>query len=534
MPQRYLNGLSRRERAGPGMRDGQDPLTTLLDIGHALSSQLEVRNALQRVLEYLERDRSIARGAVMMLNEQTGDIRIDVSLGLGDEARYARYKLGEGIAGRVIESGHPIVVPAMSREPLFLHRVQRRSEQTFICVPILIDRKPVGALAIDLEYRPGRDHESAQRFFTLIASMIAQALRARRSMGESRKRLLEENHDLRIQLQQRYGVTGIVGNSGPIRQVCQQIAQVAPTDSPVLIRGERGTGKELIARAIHYGSPRGRGPFVTAWVTALPDPLIESFLFGQEYGAFIGAQARRQGRFELAEGGTLFLDDVGELSSVMQAKLLRALQEREIERLGGTGTVKTNVRLVAATGRNLEEVIASGGFREDFYQCLNLSSIPVPPLRARKADIMLLVHHFVARHSQQHGKVIRRISTPAIDLLVTYHWPGNVRELEDTVEHAVLACDGETINGHHLPPSLQPAEADDFAGAASLAETVERFEKDLVLDAIKSSRGNIAKAARLLNTTERIIGYKTRKYRIDSRQYRSHGSPDGGGPAEEL
>jgi len=525
MPQRFLDGAARREGADGGLGDGHDTLTTLLDIGQALSSELEMRHALQRVLEYLERDRRIVRGAVMMLKEETGEIRIDVSLGLGDEARSARYKLGEGISGRVIESGHPIVVPAMSREPLFNHRVQRHREQTFICVPIAIDRKPIGALAIGLEYSPARDHEAEQRFFRVIASMIAQGLRTRRPVGECCKRLLEEYRNLRSQLQQRSAPAGLVGNSGPMRQVYEQIAQVAPTDNPVLICGERGTGKELMARAIHHGSSRARGPFIRARVSAVPDALIESFLFGQEYSAFIGGQSRRQGRFELAEGGTLFLDDVGELSGVTQAKLLRVLQQRELDRLGGNETIKTNVRVVAGTGKDLKASIASGEFREDLHDCLAMSPIQVPPLRDRKADIMLLVHHFLARHSQQHGKIIRRISTPATEMLVTYQWPGNVRELEDTVEHAVLACDGESIHGHHLPPSLQAAEAGASAGATSLAAAVERFEKDLVLDAIKSSRGNISKAARLLNTTERIIGYKTRKYCIAARQYRSRGSP---------
>ena len=526
MPQRSLNGASRNEGSIPAVGDGPDPLPTLLDVGQVLSSQLEMRQALLRTLEYLERDRGVVRGAVMMLNDQSGEIRIDVSLGFAGEARYARYRLGEGIAGRVVESGQPIVVPAMSREPLLLHRaVPRRSDQTFICVPIAVDRRPVGALAVDLDDQKARDPEAAQRFFTVIASMIAQALKARKSIGESRRRLLEENRSLRLELQQRFGVAGIVGNSGAMRQAREQIARVAATDAPVLVRGEPGTGKELVAHAIHHGSPRARGPFVKARIGELPEGLVDSFLFGQEGPA--GIASRKHGRVELAEGGTLFLDDVGHLGPLAQAKLLRALQQRELERPGGGEPFRTNVRIVAATATDLEDRVAAGTFRKDLYDWLAFSPILLPPLRDRRSDVLLLVHQFLARYAQQQGKNIRRISTPAVDLLVDWHWPGNVRELEDAIEHAVAACDGEAIHRHHLPPSMQIAEASDDVCRSSLASAVEQFEKDLIVDAIKSSRGNVAGAARLLNTTERIVGYKTRKYRIDPREYRAQGTPAG-------
>ena len=217
----------------------------------------------------------------------------------------------------------------------------------------------------------------------------------------------------------------------------EQVAQVAGTNTTVLVRGESGTGKELIAHAIHYNSPRAKKPFIKVSCAALPDPLIESELFGYEKGAFTGAQTRKKGRFEMAESGTLFLDEVGDLNFSTQVKLLRVLQEREFERLGGTETIKINVRLIAATNKDLEKAMSEGGFREDLYYRLNVFTIFVPPLRERKPDVMLLADYFLEKYAREHGKNIKRISTPAIDMLMNYHWPGTVRELENTIERAV-------------------------------------------------------------------------------------------------
>ena len=355
--------------------------------------------------------------------------------------------------------------------------------------------------------------------------MIAQALKVHRVIEEERKNLLDENTHLRSELQQRYDFSNIVGTSSPMRQAYEQISQVAATATTVLIRGESGTGKELIAHAIHYNSPRAQKPFVKVSAAALPDTLIESELFGYEKGAFTGAEARKRGRFELAHGGTLFLDEVGELNLPTQVKLLRVLQEGEFEKLGGTETLKADVRLIAATNRDLEAAMAERQFREDLYYRLNVFSIFVPPLRDRKPDVMLLADHFLIKYTRQHNKRIKRIATPAIDMLMSYHWPGNVRELENTIERAVLTCDSQVIHGHHLPPALQTAEASGTAVQSSLSDAVGQYEKDLILDALKSARGNRAKAARLLGTTERIVGYKVRKYGIEASRFRGAPAP---------
>jgi Nif-specific regulatory protein len=300
-----------------------------------------------------------------------------------------------------------------------------------------------------------------------------------------------------------------------MRQVYEEVARVAGGNTTVLIRGESGTGKELIAQAIHYHSPRAKKPFIKVNCAALPETLVESELFGHERGAFTGAQQRKKGRFELANGGTLFLDEVGELSAATQVKLLRVLQEREFERVGGTESVRVDVRVIAATNRDLEKALAASNFREDLYYRLNVFPIFIPPLRARKADVLPLADHFAEKYAREQGKSIKRISTPAIDLLASYHWPGNVRELENTIERAVLLTDGEVIHGHHLPPTLQTADATGTAVSTSLTGAVEAFERSLLEDALKMTGGNRSRAARLLSTTERVISYKVRKYGID-------------------
>jgi Nif-specific regulatory protein len=350
--------------------------------------------------------------------------------------------------------------------------------------------------------------------------MIAQTLRIEHAVRGERQKLRDENLTLKHELKEKYDFSHIVGTSGAIRQVYEHVSQVARSNATVLLRGESGTGKELIAKAIHYNSLRSKRPLITVNCAALPEALIESELFGHEKGAFTGADRFKKGRFELADGGTLFLDEIGDLPPQTQVKLLRVLQEREFERVGGTETIKTNIRLIAATNKDLEAAMAGGEFREDLYYRLNVFSIFLPPLRERKADILLLAEHFLEKYEAEHAKRIRRISTPAIDMLMSYHFPGNVRELENAIERAVLVCDANVIHGHHLPPSLQTAEVTDTVTDLSLASAVEAFERDMIQDALKSTRGNVAKAARALDSTERILGYKIKKYGIDTMRFR--------------
>ena len=501
-------------------------LSTLLEASQALSATLNLKEGLRRILEILGRHHGAIRSTVVLLNEETGEVEVEASAGAVTAGKRVRYRIGEGITGRVVESGKPIVVPRVSREPSFLNRAADRpelanQELTYISAPIAIDRKTIGAVGIDLHFKANRDYNRTVKFLGVVASMIAQAVRIHRLIEADRQRLVDENTHLRLELKERYDFSNLVGTSGPMRQVYEQVSQVARTNTTVLLRGESGTGKELIAHAIHYNSSRAKKPFIKVSCAALPHDLIESELFGYEKGAFTGAQTTKKGRFELADGGTLFLDEIGELNLATQIKLLRVLQEREFERLGSTVTIRSNIRLVAATNKDLEKAITAGEFREDLYYRLNVFAIYVPPLRERKADITLLADHFVEKFAREHGKKVKRISTPAIDMLASYHWPGNVRELGNAVERAVVICEGQVLHAHHLPPTLQTAEASGTGQTSSLQESMEAFEKDALQDALKSARGNRAKAARLLSTTERIFNYRVRKYGIDWKRFKA-------------
>ena len=498
-------------------------IAALTEISQALSGTLTLKSALVRVLEILGRQHNLVRGAVAMIN-QGGHLHVDATYGVPADRAGARYGLAEGVTAKVVESNKPVIVPQVSREPMFRERLPRsefdKREVSFVCVPITVNRRPVGAMALDLPFRRNRDYDHLVRILRLVAAMIGQAIRVERLVDAERQRLLEENTHLREELRERYDFSRIVGTSGPMRQVYEQIARVARANTTVLIRGESGTGKELIAHAIHYSSPRAKKPFIKVSCAALPDSLIESELFGYEKGAFTGAQARKKGRFELAEGGTLFLDEIGDINLSTQVKLLRVLQEREFERLGGTESIKSNVRLIAATNSDLEKAIAAGTFREDLHYRLNVFTIYVPPLRERKPDILLLVDHFLEKYSMEHGHQVKRISTPAIDMLMSYHWPGNVRELENAIERAVLVCDDSVVHPHHLPPTLQTAEASGTVTDVSLADAVSAYERTLIQDALKTARGNASRAAKLLHSTERIISYKIRKLGIDRDRFR--------------
>ncbi len=508
------------------VEDGEDArkLTMLVEVSQALTGTLNLQAGLYGVLEVLQRRCGAVRGAITLLEEGSGLLVVEAALGYPRPSGRVRYRLGEGVTGMVAESGTPAVVPRVSREPRFLHRAagrtQREEEISFTCVPITLDGATAGTLGIEQRFLAARDGERTLNALRITGGMIAQALRIQRLIDVERRQLVEENTQLREELRERYEFTHIIGNSGPMRRVFEQVHQVVGTSATVLIRGESGTGKELIAHALHHHSPRAGKPFVRVNCAALPETLVESELFGYERGAFTGAQARRKGRFELADGGTLFLDEIGELSPSTQAKLLRVIQEREFERLGGSETIRVDVRLITATSKDLELAQREGSFREDLYYRLNVFAICVPPLRERKSDILLMADHFVEKYARLHSRSIKRISTPAIDMLVSYHWPGNVRELENTLERAVLVADGDVIHGHHLSPTLQTAEASGTVVSGSLGEAVAAFESNLIQDALKSSRGNRARAARLLNTTERIINYKIRGYAIDPRRFR--------------
>jgi Nif-specific regulatory protein len=329
----------------------------------------------------------------------------------------------------------------------------------------------------------------------------------------------EINH-LREKVGEKTSHGKIIGQSDGMQRIYELIDLVAASDATVLITGENGTGKELVAQAIHRQSHRRKGPFIAANCSAYSPTLLESELFGHEKGAFTGAIRQKRGKFELANKGTIFLDEIGSIGLDVQANLLRVLQEKEFERVGGTQTIKSDVRIIAATSKNLEQAVEYETFRGDLYYRLNVFPIYLPPLRERKTDILLLADHFLENYATENSKDIRRFSTPAIDMLMQYHWPGNVRELENCIERAVLLCEGGVVRSYHLPPTLQTGEQSDTVPARSLDGALAGLEREMIIDALKNTRGNMAVAAELLQTTVRKFTYKAKKYGVDFRQYR--------------
>ncbi len=327
-----------------------------------------------------------------------------------------------------------------------------------------------------------------------------------------RYRIINENRELREALQERHRIEGIIGESGHMLEVLSLVRRVAPSDATVLIRGESGTGKELIAKAIHFGSPRARGPLVKVNCAALPETLLESELFGHEKGAFTGAVTSRQGRFELANGGTIFLDEIGDLPLHLQAKLLRVLQEREYEKVGSSRPVKVNVRIMAASHRPLEDLIKAGQLREDLYFRLNVVTILIPPLRERRSDVSLLMDHFLRHFAEKNGKTIRGLTHEARDILLRYDYPGNVRELENIIERAVVLTRDDVIGIGDLPLTVQEPETADRDGETNLTSAVEALERRMIRDALARSDGVQTHAAELLGMGERALRYKLVKY----------------------
>ncbi len=503
-----------------------DEISCLYEITKAIHSTLDLRQSLYKVLDILAQNLGMNRGSITLLNPETSEIRIEVAHGLSPTAKTrGRYRLGEGITGMVTATGRPMAVPKIDEEPLFLDKTGARrkidkSKISFICVPIKEGTRVLGTLSVDRVFEGKAPLDEDVRLLSIISSLIAQKVSMLDKINREKQRLREENLRLRRELYEKYSFSNIIGNSRKMQEVFYLISQVAKSNATVLLLGESGTGKELVANAIHYNSLRADKPLVKVNCAALPAELVEAELFGYEKGAFTGATRSKEGKFELANGGTIFLDEIGSLALEAQGKLLRVLQEKELERLGSTEVRKVNIRLIAATNTNLAQAVEQGRFREDLFYRLNVYPIYLPPLREREADILLLADYFLEKYAAEYGRDIKRISTPAIDALMRYHWPGNVRELENCMERAVLLCQEQVIHTYHLPPSLQTAEDTGTQQAQSLKEAVERFEMDLIIDALKSSRGNMRKAARALKTTERIFGYKVKKYNINPRQYR--------------
>ncbi len=512
-------------------------LSLLSEISTALAREtLNRAKMVQDVFEVLSRHLKMSRATIMLLTTDGGELIFEEAQETPSRVRTnSRYRRGEGIIGQVLDTGEAIVVPSISRDPRYKGRIHDRKadalDHGFICVPVVQGSETVGTFSVDVP--PDRSAHCLTEWcsiLVIVADMIAHDVGTRRIARMEREALSTENERLRDELRDRFRPDNMIGNSNEMRDVFLRIHRVAAAETTVLIRGESGTGKEPTAAAVHYNSPRSDRPFVKVNCAALSENLLESELFGHEKGAFTGAVAARTGRIEEAEGGTLFLDEIGDFSPAVQVKLLRVLQEREYERVGSNKTRKANVRIVAATNRELEQAVEEGSFRADLYYRINVFSIHLPPLRHRRNDILLLANHFMEKFTKSMGRDIRRISTPAINMLMAYHWPGNVRELENCIEHAMLLAEGSAISGPDLPPTLQMPEpvggGATFATSGTLKDRVHLLERELIVDGLKRNSGNVTAVARELGITPRMVRYKIQGLGIKRQPARVR-TPDG-------
>jgi Nif-specific regulatory protein len=496
-------------------------LETLYHVSQVLSRSLDLKETLSSVLRALHEGVGLERGMVSLIEPDTGALLVTVAHGL-DETYLGeiRYRPGEGIVGMILEEGEPIVVERIADEPRFLGRLGIYDPKgAFVGVPIRIARKVTGVLAA--QPAPGAEIllDEYTHFLEMVANLIGQSVRLNRDVESERRSLTEERDSLRRTVRGQYGFDNIIGHTQVMRRVFEQARLVAKWNTTVLIRGETGTGKELIANAIHYNSPRARSPMVKLNCAALPENLLESELFGHEKGAFTGAVAQRKGRFEQADGGTLFLDEVGEVSAAFQSKLLRVLQEGELERVGGTRTIKVDVRLIAATHRDLEAEVEAGRFREDLYYRLNVMPIYLPSLRERMEDIPDIARFLVEKIGRQQGRALG-LTEAALRVLMHHDWPGNVRELENCLERAAVLTEGDVIDRDAILLTGIDEKVSMGRGAIQAVDLDDPNldERERVIAALEQAGWVQAKAARLLDMTPRQIAYRIQILKIKMRQ----------------
>ena len=495
-------------------------ISVLREIASVVARGRNVRKLLEEVIVILERSMGMLRGTFTLL--EGDELRIVASSRKlnAEERALGRYHIGEGITGLVAKTGRAEVVCDVRRDRRFLNRTKSRTINealSFVCVPLLHRGQIIGTMSADREMTGdtgslARDVELLE----IIANLVAEAAFVCRAEDAEQVALVQENQRLRDMIADTPG--RLIGNCPEMRGVYEQIHQVAPSGATVLIRGESGTGKELVAQAIQSLSLRKDRPFVVLNCAALPEALVESELFGHEKGSFTDARERRIGRAEAANGGTLFLDEIGDLSIPVQVKLLRFLQERTFSRVGSNEELHSDVRFIAATSRNLEDLMSKKLFREDLYYRLSVFPITMPDLSSRTGDIVLLAEHFLSKMNVKYGKSVSRISPPAVNMLQAYSWPGNVRELENCIERAVLTAKDDCIHSYNLPPSLQAPEfaEDPFRpdDTLTLDEQLAAVEKRILESALKRHDGNRSAAGRELGVSPRMMNYRLNKVGI--------------------
>lgn len=504
-------------------------LSLLFVISQTLEKSFDLTDIMKPVLRKLQDIAGMERGTIAILNRDTGGFILSEAVGLPRKLRSTDYlHLISPHLKKGVEKGQPVIIKDFlawakqeSEDDGILPHLNIPPGTGLICVPLKFENKAVGTISVERQYDEKVGWEADLRILSMIASIVGQAALVRQEASEQIQSLRQENDRLQEEIAHNFRPQNMIGNSGVMKTVYYHIEQVANSNTTVLVRGESGTGKELVAKALHEKSGRAKKSFVKFNCAALPDSIIESELFGHEKGAFTGALAMRKGRFELAHGGTIFLDEIGDISLATQTKLLRVLQEREFERVGSQTTQQVDVRIIAATSRDLEAMMAAGTFREDLYYRLNVFPIYLPAVRERQCDILQLADFFIEKYTGQEGGKPVRISSAAIDLLVSYHWPGNVRELENCIERAVLLAKGQSIKAHHLPPTLQKKDARERADTpATLEDAIQALEREMIIDSLKDTGSNMAEAARRLGLTERKMGLRVKKYEIELGRYK--------------
>ncbi len=504
----------------------------LFDISQALNRSLNLEEMMQPVLTLLFDYFGQVCSSITLMTPDTGEIEVDLTYGFSreDSSRMGN-RWAAAIARKVVETGVPAIVASVLKEALIQGKptappsgsCDRRDAVSYISVPICGRNGVIGAVSAGCSLLDGSSLDDDVRLLGTVAPLLAQAIEIRREANERERMLQEENSRLRSEALSHFNPANIVGNSHVIRQVCRLVNQVASSQASVFITGESGAGKELVAEAIHVNSPRAAKQFLTISLAALSEGAIERELFGQSSGIHPGARERK-GQLEMADGGTLFLNEVDRLPMSAQVRLLRFLQEKEFERSGGSTAIRADTRIISATDKNLEDLTRSFQFRQDLYYRLNVFPIFVPPLRERKTDILQLANHFIKRASDKFGKSVSRISSSAIDMLMSYNWPGNIRELEGCIDQAVLLSTDGVIHAHLLPPSIQTAESTNTRHGGNLQVSLAALESELIVDALRSAGGNVACAAQALGITKKLMRLRITKYGIDPQSFQARGA----------
>lgn len=496
-------------------------LLVLLEISKILSSSFNLQENLYKSLKVLSEILDMQRATITLYDPETNTLQITVAYGLTPEQmKRGIYKRGEGIVGKVFETGEPIVVPNIGKEPLFLNKTGARLSKdniSFLCVPLKIEGEVLGVLSVDRIFSEEIDFREDIRVLNIVATLFSQYLKLYQLFKKER----EEKEILTLELKKKYRFRNIVGFSDKMQQVFKLAKKAAKCKANILIIGESGTGKELLARAIHFESDRASGPFVAINCAAIPETLLEAELFGYKKGAFTGALVSKPGKFEVANGGTIFLDEIGDLPLTLQAKLLRVIQEKTFERIGDTKPIKVDIRIIAATNKKLEDMVRNGTFRDDLYFRINVIPIYIPPLRERREDIPFLVHHFLEKFNREYGKNVK-ISSEVLEKFMEYNWPGNVRELENTIERLVVLAESSLITLRDLPHYISQSYLEIpqcertplLSEEKPLINKIEMLEKKAIEDALKICNYNQTKAAKLLGLTKRQLNYRVKKYAL--------------------